>query len=253
MTKNKQDIFDSLSEIMVIMVIEICERLWQSSHLLLGGSSSGSGESDSDLEGIIDTPLKSSEGTNHEDSEGKASGTETNNSHLFDDGSDGCLTAGIELRDKVISRVGHNGTEYTSNVTGEERDSKLFSLCALSLRLGHNIGIEGDNGILKTSKLHHSVRNLSSPKRNKTPVETSNSIFSNKLGVSITKSVSKSRHSLDLDLDSFHGAKSNISEELGRSGSGKEDGGLVGISVVSSHVGVVFLEELVETEFAGSL
>lgn len=62
------------------------------------------------------------------------------------------------------------------------------------------------------------------------------------------------RAGLDLDLGHFEGAESDISEDLGRGGTGKPDGGLVLIGELLAgkvHVGV--LEDFVETILEHSL
>lgn len=64
----------------------------------------------------------------------------------------------------------------------------------------------------------------------------------------------EARLSLNANLDSLHGAKSDVGDELGRGRSSEIDQGLVFESVFrSSNVGVVFLEELVESVLAGAL
>lgn len=59
---------------------------------------------------------------------------------------------------------------------------------------------------------------------------------------------------LDADLDSLHGDEGHVGKELGRGGTGKEDGVLVLDSVLrASEVGVRLLEVLVEAVLGGTL
>jgi len=54
--------------------------------------------------------------------------------------------------------------------------------------------------------------------------------------------------SLDLDLDHLHRAESDVGEDLGGGGTSEPDEGLVlGCGLLTSKVGVVVLEDLVET------
>jgi len=63
-----------------------------------------------------------------------------------------------------------------------------------------------------------------------------------------------SRAGLDLDLGHFEGAESDISEDLGRGGTGKPDGGLVLVGeLLASKVHVGILEDFVETVLEHSL
>ena len=60
----------------------------------------------------------------------------------------------------------------SSNITSSEGNDELFSLWTFSPWFGNDICVQCFNSSLKTSKLHHSVWNLTSPQRNQRFVET---------------------------------------------------------------------------------
>jgi len=70
----------------------------------------------------------------------------------------------------------------------------------------------------------------------------------------ISQTPSKTRLCLDTDLHSLERAKSNISNNLRRSGTSKVDQGLVLARILwASNIRVILLKELVESEFASTL
>ncbi len=148
-----------------------------------------------DLEGVIDTPLQTRQGTNHDNTQRQASGEQVEPAHILDDAANGGILAGVQLGHHVVSWVRDNRTEDTSNVSSSKGDSKLLIVAALLLWLWHNILVQSLDCVLKArcttaqlhvslcmavpslgymcreamlTKLHHGVRNLSSPQRSQT-------------------------------------------------------------------------------------
>lgn len=111
----------------------------QTNLLLLGlfswGRSTSGGQTDVDLEGIVDEPLEGSQGTDHEDTHAKTT-PDTNGTHLSEDLTNR-RTSGVlvQLGDDRVSRVRDDGAEDTSDVTTDERDTELFKLGALALHV----------------------------------------------------------------------------------------------------------------------
>ena len=92
------------------------------SSLLFAASSSGGLESDHSLEAIVDPPLKTSEGTDHDDS-GHETSPETLESDFGVDGANFVsqrarnVSLGNQLGKDGICGVRDDGTEDTSEVT----------------------------------------------------------------------------------------------------------------------------------------
>ena len=138
--------------------------------------STGCGKSAPNLEGIVDDPLETGEGTNHEDSCSKTfpESGETNFTVDFSDLRSGAC-AGFSLvedGDHGVSWVGNDGAEDTSDVTGHEGDQHLSSLAVFVLWLGENGGIELLDNLLEGDELDNSAWNLSAPEWDKTLVES---------------------------------------------------------------------------------
>ncbi len=72
------------------------------------------------------------------------------------------LPIGIELADHDIGWVGDNGAEDSGKVAARKRDTGLNPFSILGLALRH-LAIDGFHDGLETGKLHHRVRNLSTP------------------------------------------------------------------------------------------
>lgn len=95
-----------------------------------------------DLEGVVDTPLESCQGTNHDNTQGKTTGEQVEPAHVLNDATNGGSLAGIELGHHVVCWMRHNSTEDTSNVTSSKGDTKLLVVSALLLGLGDNILVQ---------------------------------------------------------------------------------------------------------------
>ena len=108
------------------------------SRLLSRRSSTSSGQTNVDLEGIVDEPLEGSQGTNHEDTHAQTT-PDTHGTELLEDLTNR-RTSGVlvQLGDDRVGRVRDDSAEDTSDVTTDERDSELFKLGALALHIHQN-------------------------------------------------------------------------------------------------------------------
>ena len=141
-------------------------------------SSSGCGQTDSSLEGVIDPPLQTSKGTDHQDS-GHETSPQTLESDLSINSAD-LLTKRtslrplrVQFRDHSVSRMRDNSTEDTSKVTRSKSNAQLSSLVVVLFALSKDVVVEELHEPFECHELDNSVRHLTSPKRSQTFVETS--------------------------------------------------------------------------------
>ena len=80
----------------------------------------------------------------------------------------------VKLRNYDVSRMRHDCTEDTSDVTSGECNDELLRFAALVTWLRYDVLVQSLESTLETRELHHCVRNLSAPERHKTFVETRN-------------------------------------------------------------------------------
>ena len=73
-------------------------------------------KADHGLEGIVDPPLKTGEGTDHDDTSAKTA-PDTDRAHILQDLEDAATSALVQLGHNGVSGVGHDGAEDTSEVT----------------------------------------------------------------------------------------------------------------------------------------
>lgn len=211
------------------------------------------------LEGIVDPPLQTSEGTDHENTSGKTA------SHQVPESDLGCYGANrfalvlslTDLRDNRVSRMGHNCAHDTSSVTRQEGNSELSLLRVRLPWFRKDVSIAKGNGLFEKVELGDCVRDLTAPQRNDGAEWESS--FS-RIGRHLRQRRSEGgrpgtwRCGLNLDLDHFHRTQSDVSKELCRSGSKAEDEALVLFRVLfSGDVAVHILEVLVETKFEKAL
>lgn len=148
------------------------------SSLLFGAASSSSGlESNHGLEAIVDPPLETSEGTDHDDS-GHETSPETLESYFGVDGSDFAaqgardVSLGNQLGEDGVCGVGNYGAEDTSEVTRGEGDSQLGGFAIVLFSLGEDVVIEELDEPFEGDELHNCVGNLSTPQRTDSGVES---------------------------------------------------------------------------------
>lgn len=128
------------------------------------------------LEWIINPPLETGEGTDHDNSCSKSI-PETSETDFTVDILNLLTYWGIwwffvKDWDHNISGVWDDSAEDTSPVTWEESDHKLEVLWVGVLGVCENVFVESFNGIFKGSELNHSVWDLSHPEGWKTLVES---------------------------------------------------------------------------------
>lgn len=227
---------------------------------LLGvsGGTTGAGEADGNLEGIVDEPLEGGEGTDHEDTE-----TETTpDARGAELGEDGTNTRGglilVELGDDGVSGVRDDGAEDTSDVTGGGSDGELLDLVALSTRLRNDMLVNGLNSALEGPELHHGVRHLTTPEGSQALVESSHTLLREDAGHSLAKCGGEGAllgvGGLDANLNGLPGAQGYVGNDLSRGGSSEPQEILVGAGILgagSLHEGV--LQDLIETKLEETL
>jgi len=222
------------------------EGLWH-----LGGR--GAGQSEGDLDSIVDEPLGGSEGTNH-DNTSKQSLPHAHEAEVLGDLSSRRTLGLVELGNDGVSRVRDDGTEHTSDVTGSKGDHQLFRLGAFITRLGDDILVEGFDGLLKAGKLHHGVGDLSAPQGHQTLVEAIHTLILHDLGGTFPQGAGESRHGLDADLNCFHGGEGNISEELCGGRGCKVEASPVDVGILlTQDTSIHVLEDLIEAKLADTL
>merc|ERR1719452_79735 len=124
------------------------------------GMEGGAGQAELDLDSVIDEPLESGEGSDHDNS-----GTQSSPHAFESEGLGGVSNAGslglVHVAHDGVGRVRDNGAEDTGDVSGGEGDNELLRLGALGSGLGHNVLVDGLHSPLKAGELHHGVGDLS--------------------------------------------------------------------------------------------
>lgn len=138
--------------------------------VFLATATAGGLKTQGSLEGVVNPPLETSEGTDHDNS-GHETGPEALESnfsidpaHLFSEGS-GFVALRVELGDHGICGVGDNCAEDTGQIAGGEGDAQLSTLVVVFLALGEDVIVEELHEPFESHKLHDSVRHLPAPKR----------------------------------------------------------------------------------------
>lgn len=220
--------------------------------LLRGGCGTTSGrETHEDLEVVIDHPLQTGKGTNHDNSHWQTVPETLESNVLVDSRSDSThslagLAVGVELADHDIGGVRHNSAEDTGSITSNEGDSGLGSLAVVALATGQTVVNHLNNG-LERSELHHGVRDLATPERIETLVETAPAFLGRDLAEAIKGALVLRRNgTLHADLDGLEGAERNIGQEFCRGGRAQVQCCLVLVRVFgTSEVRILFLEKLI--------
>jgi hypothetical protein len=133
-------------------------------------------EADGYLEGVVDPPLETSEGADH-DNTGTDTVPETLESDLGVDLGDLLADGGVrgflvEDGNHGVSGVRDDGAEDTSQVARHEHNGELGALGVSILALGEDVVVEGADNVLEGTELHHGVGDLSHPQGAETLVET---------------------------------------------------------------------------------
>jgi len=217
-------------------------------------------ETNHSFEGIVDPPLETSEGTDHDNS-GSHTSPETAETDFGVDFLDvvtsGAATLhGVELGDHSVSRLGDQGAEDTGNVTRHEGDGELSTLGVFALGLGEDSSVEEFDSLFESDELHDGVGDLSSPEGSQTLEQTVGTFISSDLVQSggEVSGESAGLRGLDSNLNGFPRAEEAISNDFSRSGSDSPTKSLVFNGVfLTDDTGIDILEHFVETEFTQTL
>jgi len=217
-------------------------------------------ETNHSLEGIVDPPLETSEGTDHDNSGSHTSpkSVETDFGVDFLDVVTSGATSldGVELGDHSISGLRDQSAEDTSNVTRHEGDGELSSLGVFALGLSENLFVEKSDSLFESDELHDGVGDLSSPEGSQTLEQTGSTFISSDLVQSRRKVGGESTglRGLDSNLNGFPRAEETISNNFSGSRSNSPTNSLVFNGVVGTdNTGKDVLEHFVETEFTQTL
>ena len=152
-----------------------------------GESSSLAGglETHGDLEGIVDPPLETGEGTDHDDT-----GAETVPEAVEAD-------AGVDLADGVallvhdgdhgVSWVRHDSAENTSPVTSHEGDHELGALGVGVTWSSEHVSVQSTHSLLESDELHDGVWDLSAPEWDNTLVQEAPAALVHHSGPALTQ------------------------------------------------------------------
>ena len=133
------------------------------------GSLAGGLETGGDLEGVVDPPLETGKGTNHEDT-GTEAGPEAVEA---DAGVDLASSATLLVHDgdHSVGGVRDDSAENTSPVTRHEGDHQLEALRVGVTGSSEDVAVEETDGLLEGDELDDSVGDLTAPEGNDTLVE----------------------------------------------------------------------------------
>ena len=147
--------------------------------LLFGTSSTCGLETNCCLESIVDPPLKTCKGTDHNNS-----GHETCpktlesdfliNTAYFLSGWSRLVALTVKFADHSISRMGYNCTENTSQITWGKGDTQLSCLVIVFFAFSEDIVIEHLDEPLESHELDNGVWHLPAPKRTNTLIQSTN-------------------------------------------------------------------------------
>jgi hypothetical protein len=164
-------------------------------------SLAGGLETAGNLEGVVDPPLETGQGTNHEDTGAEASpeAVETDSAVDFADGAALLVHDG----DHGVSGVRNDSAENTSPVAGHESDHKLEVLRVSVTRSSEHVAVQETDSSLEGDELHDGVGDLSAPERHDTLVEERPAALIHHLGETFAESLGESAlvSSLDSDFD----------------------------------------------------
>ena len=159
----------------------------------------------------------------------------------------------VDLGEKGISRVGDDGSGNSSNNTRSERDNDVLSTGAFSGGRAHGL-VDVVSSISLHDELSASVRNLLGKDRNKTSVESTNSLGLGNLLETVNKTVAELRIRDGTDTDSLQRTEEDISDKFSAGSRYHVDTGLVVPCTLGSEGrGSLDLEEFDSTELEPSL
>ena len=225
-------------------------------------SSTGSSESYGSFETIVNPPLKSSKGTDHDDSREKTSPKSlesdigVNLGNLWS-GWSLWLSLWVKQRYHCVSWVRNDCAENTSQITWGECNTELSWLVVVFFSLGEDVVVEELDEPFESDELDDGVWNLSWPEWNNTFVHSWDSFLSSDFSQSSAQlswvflALSGELH---FQFDGFPWAEQNISDDFSRTWGDWPSDFFVLLSVLlSDNVLVNILEDFVESELTESL
>ena len=147
-------------------------------------------EADGHLEGVVDPPLETGQGTDHEDS-GAEAAPQSLEADLAVDFADGAALL-VHDGDHGVSGVRDDGAEDTREVAGHESDHQLGALAVRLFGCGEHVGVEGLHGVLERTEFDHRVGDLTGPERVETLVEAGPAFGLHDLGPSLAGGLGES-------------------------------------------------------------
>ncbi len=122
--------------------------------MLLLNSTSTCSKTEGSLKGVIDPPLETGQGSNHDDTGSQTLDHEVGISKLRGNGADGlALVLGLaEKGHNGVGRVGDDGADNSGNVTRGEGDSKLGGL---------GVGVTRSSKHVRVEQFHDLKKNFS--------------------------------------------------------------------------------------------
>jgi hypothetical protein len=218
------------------------------------------GSTEGTHDGVKDTKLTGSEGTDHD-----ATRSQTNQGQFFktlllgnsdEAGRDATFTTSaglVDLGEQGVGRVGDNGGGNPGDDTGGEGDSKVLTARAL-FGGGTGSSVHPFCRFTLDGKFGHCVGDLLEEDGAETGVESEETIGGNVLGHASTETLGEGRVGDGADADSFEGAQEDVGDELGAGSGDKIDTVAVvpGFAFTNS-LRDVDLEEFNPTEFEPAL
>ncbi|EPY36610.1 solute carrier family 25 (mitochondrial phosphate transporter), member 3 [Strigomonas culicis] len=225
--------------------------------LLLSATAAGA-HAEGRLVRVVDPPLETGEGADHQDAGAEALGAEVHVAHLLRDltvglAGVGGLAAGGHER---VGGVRHDGADDAGDVAGGEGDAELRGLAIVALGLREDVLVEHADNALEEVELGHRVGDLAAPERHEGLVREAGGgvgAHGGHGGEHFGGEGALGRR-LDLHLHHLERAETHIREELGRGRAREPDEALVLLGVLlTGEVRVEVFEDLVQTELEGTL
>mmetsp|Transcript_21871 Transcript_21871/g.59885 ORF Transcript_21871/g.59885 Transcript_21871/m.59885 type:complete len:357 (-) Transcript_21871:6-1076(-) len=211
------------------------------------------------LESVVDPPLQTSKGADHQHTDAETLGAQVQVAELRSDLSEALALVGrlAHQGHNGVSRVGNDGANNTSNVARSESDSELSGLVVGLLGSSENVSVEELDNLLEEEELGHGVGDLARPEgddRAEGEASLSRLLDHQLGGRNEGGRPAASGRSLNLHLHHLHGAQSKVSKELSRGRASKPDPALVLLGVLlPGEVGVEVFKVLVEAKLEHAL
>jgi len=229
---------------------------------MLFWSSTGGCKSYGSLEAVVNPPLETGKGTDHDDSCEKTSPKSAESDFCVNLGNLASswsfrFTLRVKLWNHSVSWVRNNSAENTSQITWGEGNTELGWLVVVFLSLGEDVVVEELDEPFESDELDNGVRNLSWPEWDDTLVHSWDSFFGSNFsqsGGQLSWVFVTGSWELHFKLDGFPWAEQNVSDNFGWTWSDWPSDLFVLFSVLlSDNVFIDILEDFVESEFTKTL